>query len=196
MSQAIWIHLVSQPNLSGLSRAQAVLACDVGSLYATDAALARAVAVEQRRLIASTTANTLMAANWTVTVVGGGAPDRYTGIEATRGTEHLLAAACYGELIVDQAGVDDRGAGDDLVEGLRQVGATVAAGTVAAGTVAAGTVAAGAGDRAIRTLYGLSGGPSLAHAIQAGLRRSQETAVPRPCGGQTAVKPQGSTTCS
>ncbi len=187
MSRAIWIRLVSQPGRPGLSRAQAVLACNVESLYAADAALARAVAVEQRRLIASTIANTLMAANWTVTVVDGGAPDRCTGIEATRGTEHLLAAACYGDLVVDQAGADDRGAGDDLVEGLRQVGGTVVAGTAVAGQAAA----AGTGDRAIGTLYGIRGGPSLAHAIQAGLRRSQVTAVTRPSGGQTAVSPQG-----
>ena len=64
-------------------------------------------AIEQRALIAEATRNALVSEGWTVTMIDGGAADRYTGIEATRGTEHLLAAVGADELIADQAGAHD-----------------------------------------------------------------------------------------
>jgi hypothetical protein len=233
MSRAAWIQVLSQPLAVSLTRAQTVLACDVGSLYAAAAmlgsggsltgdqlamlssvrevlardsaelvihappepdpapgpgaitasqasAIADAAAVEQRGLLASTVANTLMAANWTVTLVDGGPPDRFTGIEATRGTEHLVLGVGHGVLIVDQAGVDDRDAVEVLAEGLREIGCVVAVPDEGPGE----RPDEGPGEGQGRTLYALRGGPSLAHAIQALLTYGPRPAVltygPRP----------------
>lgn len=122
-------------------------------------ATADAAAVEQRRLLASTVVNTLRAENWIVTIVDGGYPDRYTGIEATRGAEHLVAAVRPGEMITDQASGHD---GDETVEalaqGLREVGCAV--------SVDEGVPRDGGGG----TLFSLRGGPTHAHAVQASLR--------------------------
>ena len=207
-----WLRVLSQPLTADLTRAQALLACDVDALYAvaqavtaghplaspqlallaavrevlsfdpaelvihlppqsaagqdTDqltgqevAAIADVAAVGQRGLIASTITNTLLAENWTVTLVEGGPPERFTGIEATRATEHLLVGVGYGEFIADEAGAGERGAIESLIEGLRETGCVVAR-----------TDAEPAGEPR-RTLYALRGGPSLAHAIQSLLRR-------------------------
>jgi hypothetical protein len=207
VSRTTRVRIMSQPLHARLTRAQALMACDVGALYAAAAAItagqslsapqvatlmsvdealshgmrltaaqpvnlrarqvtagavdamARTVAVEQRAQLASTVVNTLKADNWTVTVVDGGDPDRYTGIEATRGTEHLIAAVGPGELIADQAGAHDCGGTvDTLVNGLRDVGFTL--------TVADDMPHDGSGG----SLYSLRGGPTRAHAIQAGMR--------------------------
>jgi hypothetical protein len=128
-------------------------------------AIADGAAVEQRGLLASTIANTLMAANWTVTVVDGGAPERYTGIEATRGTEHVIVGVGAGELIADQASSDDRWVVDVLIEGLREIGCAVAIAEDPAGPGSGGS------------LYALRGGPSLAHAIQALLPGSERPVI-------------------
>lgn len=213
MSKTTRVRILSQPLRANLTRAQAVMACDVGTLYSaaatiaagqaltstqvatlnavrdvlslgqvaaarlvlpassvlsapdrklaaqSAAALADAAAVEQRGLIASTVVNTLKAENWTVTVVDGGSPDRYTGIEATRGTEHLIAAVGPGELIADQAGAHDCGATvDTLTDGLREVGCAV--------TVCDDVPHDNSGG----TLFALPARPTRAHAVQASLR--------------------------
>jgi len=137
------------------------------------AAIADATAVEQRHLIASTVVNTLKTENWTVTFIDGGAPDRYTGIEATRDTEHLIAAVGPGELIAEHAGAHDRGAVvDSLVQGLCEVGCDVA--------VDDDVPADGLGG----TLFSLRGGPTRAHAIQASL--AHEASGTEPAKRRTA----------
>lgn len=207
MNRITRVRVLSQPLLANLTRAQAVMACDVGTLYAAAAmlaagqpmttaqvatlnavrdvlgltevittspersaqdrtlaarsvaAIADSTAVEQRHLIASTVVNTLRAEEWTVTVIDCGAPDRYTGIEATRGTENLVAAVGPGELLADLAGSHDRGAVvDSLIQGLREVGCAV--------TVDDDMPDDGGGG----TLFSLPGGPALAHRIQPGIR--------------------------
>ncbi len=238
MSRATFVRILSQPLTPSLTRAQAMLACDVGSLYAAAgalaegkplsgsqllalhavrellssdpadlvvhpaaepegtlaasvlttpeaAAIAEAAAVEQRRLLASTVVNTLMAANWTVTVVAGEAAGQYTGIEASRGIEHLIAGVSHGELIVDQAGTQDRDAVEEIIEGLREIGCVVA-------------LADGPAEESGGLLYALTsaapggqtprGEPSLAHAIQARLGR--QTPAVRSADGnpQTALR--------
>jgi hypothetical protein len=118
-------------------------------------------AIEQRTLIAETTRNALASEGWTVTMIDGGAADRYTGIEATRGTEHLLAAVGADELIADQAGAHDCAATVEVIAGgLRAIGATP--------TVTDDVPHDGQGG----TLYAIQGGPTQAHAIAATLRRA------------------------
>jgi hypothetical protein len=207
MSRTTRVRILSQPLLATLTRAQAVMACDIASLHGAAATIAAgatltngqvatlnsvqdvlgagaalrvtptmsapdramlavsvaemadAVAVQQRSLVASTVVNTLRAESWTVTVVEGDSPDRYTGIEATRGTEHLIAAVGPGELLADQAGAHDCGATvDTLAAGLREVGWDI--------TVTDDVPHDGTGG----TLYALPGGPTKAHAVQASLR--------------------------
>lgn len=217
MSRTTRVRVLSQPLVATLTRAQAVMACDVGTLYSAAAmiaagqpitsaqvatlnavrdvlglaevittspatrgqdralaarsvaAIADSTATEQRHLIASTLVNTLKAENWTVTVIDGGPPDRYTGIEATRGTEHLIAAVGPGELIADHAGAHDGSAiVDCLTQGLREVGCAVAVDD----------------DGHDGTLFSLRGGPTRAHAIQASLRH--EVSWPPPEKRRTA----------
>jgi hypothetical protein len=202
------VRVISQSLLASFTRPQAVMTCDVGSLYGAAAAIAAgttltstqvsaleaarqvlgggasiaaargmsahdrtllaqsvsamadAAATEQRGLVAATLATTLRADNWIVTVVDGGDPDRYTGIEATRGTEHLVAAVGPGELITDQAGAHDCDATvDTIVTGLQAIGWSAA--------IADDVRHDGTGG----SLYALSGGPTKAHAVQATLRR-------------------------
>ncbi len=120
--------------------------------------------IEQRALIAETTRNALVGEGWTVTVIEGGGADRYTGIEATRGTEHLLAAVGADELIADQAGAHDCAATVEMIaNGLRAIGATP--------MVTDDVPHDGQGG----SLYAIAGGPSRAHAIAATLRK---TSVP------------------
>jgi hypothetical protein len=118
------------------------------------------LAIQQRTLIAETTRAALAEQGWTVTVVDGGDADRYTGIEATRGTEHLVAAVGADDLIADQAGAHDCAATvDAITAGLEAIGATA--------TVVDDVPHDGQGG----SLYALDGGPTKAHAIAATLRR-------------------------
>lgn len=217
MSRTTRVRVLSQPLVATLTRAQAVMACDVGTLYCAAAmiaagqpitsdqvatlnavrdvlglsevittspvtlgqgrtlaarsvaAIADSTAVEQRHLIASTLVNALKAENWTVTVIDGGAPDRYTGIEATRGTEHLVAAVGPGELIADHAGAHDGSAiVDCLTQGLREVGCAVSVDDDSGGP----------DDGQGGTLFSLRGAPTRAHAIQASLRHEVSRTEP------------------
>jgi len=207
MSRMTHVRIISQPLLDNLTRPQAIMSCDVRSLYAaaatvTDGAaltsdqsgaletawhvlgggapvrvqpglpapertllarsiglLADSAASEQRRLIAATVANTLEAEDWTVTVVQGGPPGRYSGIEATRACEHLIVAVGPGELIVDQSEARDCGATVDMIiSGLREIGWTTVVADDPPHHGPAGS------------LYVLPGGPTRAHAVQAALR--------------------------
>lgn len=206
MSVPTHVRIISQPLLDSLTRPQAIMSCDVRSLYAAAAAvtagatltngqsgaletvwqvlggsapirvrpdlpaadrgplarsielLADSAAAEQRRLVTTTVANTLEAEDWTVTVVHGGPPGHYAGIEATRASEHLIVAVGPGELVVDQSGARDCGATVDMIiNGLREIGWT---------TVIADAPHDGSGG----SLYVLPGGPTRAHAVQASLR--------------------------
>jgi hypothetical protein len=151
--------LTASTSMSAPARAQ---------LAATIATMADTAAVEQRSRIATAVATVLRNQDWTVTVVDGGAPDRYTGIEATRGTEHFVAAAGAGELIADQAGAHDCDATVGAVAAsLEQIGATV--------TVVQDVPHDGHGG----SLYAISGGPTRAHAVQASLRMPPARAVAR-----------------
>src|SRR5260370_13102833 len=142
-----------------LGCAPAAAAPDPKMVATSIAAMADATVVEQRGLLASTIVNTLMADNWTVTVVDGGDPDRYTGIEATRGTEHLIAAVGPDELTVDQVGAHDCGGTVDvLVEGLLEIGCAL--------MIADDTPHKGSGG----PVYALEGGPTLAHATPLSVR--------------------------
>jgi hypothetical protein len=122
-------------------------------------ALADAVAVAQRELVTAAVVTTLRAENWTVTVVEGGAPDRWTGIEASSGTGHAVLAVGAAELLVDHACArGSRSVIDLLVEGLRAVG------------WAAAVDDSSPHDRCRVSLYDLPGEPTRAHAVQASLR--------------------------
>jgi hypothetical protein len=124
-------------------------------------ALADQVAIEQRTIIASTVRSTLEESGWTVHAVPGVEADQYTGIEATRGSEHFVAGVVANEVIADQAGAHDcRETVSMLAAALQVVGSNVA---VVDDVEHDGTGGA---------LYALEGGPTLAHAIQASLRRS------------------------
>ena len=82
-------------------------------------------AIQQRTLIAETTQAALASQGWTVTMVDGDGADRYTGIEATRGTEHLVAAVGADDLIADQAGAHDCTATvEAITSALGAIGAT------------------------------------------------------------------------
>lgn len=117
-------------------------------------------AIQQRTLIAETTRAALASQGWTVTVVDGDGADRYTGIEATRGTEHLVAAVSADDLIADQAGAHDCMATvEAITSGLRAIGATA--------TVTDDVPHDGQGG----SLYTVPGGPTKAHAIARTLRR-------------------------
>jgi hypothetical protein len=147
-------------------------------LAATIITMADTAAIEQRSRIATAVASTLRDQNWIVTVVEGGAADRYTGIEATRGTEHLIAAAGAGELIADQAGAHDCAATMEAVAAsLRQIGSTV--------TVTQDVPHDGCGG----SLYSISGGPTHAHAVQASLRMRSACAPAHPRRSTPATAP-------
>jgi hypothetical protein len=125
-------------------------------------------AIEHRALIADATRSALIGEGWTVTMVDGGAADRYTGIEATRGTEHLVAAVGADEVIADQAGAHDCAATVEVIAGsLRAIGATP--------TLTDDVPHDGQGG----TLYAVRGGPTRAHAIAATLRRAAAPAPAR-----------------
>jgi hypothetical protein len=116
--------------------------------------------VERRAVLAEATKAVLAAGGWTVTVVHGDA-DHYTGIEATRSDEHLLAAVGANDLITDQVGAHDcAGTLDAILSGLRSDGAEV--------TVTNDVAHDGRGG----SLYNLSGGPTRAHAIASTLRQA------------------------
>ncbi len=134
---------------------------DAGAVMsAMTAGAADLLAIQQRVLIAEATRAALASQGWTVTVVDGGDADRYTGIEATRGTEHLVAAVGADELIADQAGAHDCAATvDAITAGLEAIGATAA--------VVNDVPHDGQGG----SLYAVDGGPTKAHAIAATLRR-------------------------
>lgn len=131
--------------------------------------LADSAAIQQRGQITAAVTSTLGAKGWTVTVVDGGDPDRYTGIEATRGSEHLVAAAGPRELIADQAGTHDCAAtADALATSLRELGCVI---SITNDVPHDGTGGA---------LYALPGGPTRAHAVQASLRApTQPSTSPR-----------------
>ncbi len=224
MSRTSRIHILSRPLHTDLTRAQALLACDVGSLYRAAAAiaagamptrdqvqafnavhealggtapigpgpamaredrallaasvamLADTAAVRQRSMLASTVAHTLQAEGWTVTVIDAGGPDRYAGIEATRGTEQLVAAAGPGELIADQAGLHECGATVEvLASGLQEIGCAVA-------------ITDDVSQDGDGALFALPGGPTRAHAVQASLRRDPGW----PAGAGYPAPPSGS----
>jgi hypothetical protein len=125
-------------------------------------------AIEQRTLIAEATRSALVGEGWTVIMVDGGTADQYTGIEATRGTEHLLAAVGADELIADQAGAHDCAATVEVIAGsLRAIGATP--------TLTDDVPHDGQGG----TLYAVRGGPTRAHAIAATLRLAAAPAPAR-----------------
>src|SRR5262249_26490827 len=111
--------------------------------------------------ITTAVTNVLEGQGWTVTVIDGGDPDRYTGIEATRGTEHFVAGAAAGELIADQAGAHDC---DATVEAI-----TASLSQIGMATITQDVPPGAAGG----TLYALAGGPTRAHAVQASLRRDK-----------------------
>ena len=117
-------------------------------------------AIQQRTLIAETTQAALASQGWTVTMVDGDGADRYTGIEATRGTEHLVAAVGADDLIADQAGAHDCTATvEAITSALGAIGATA--------TVTDDVPHDGQGG----SLYTVPGGPTKAHAIARTLRR-------------------------
>jgi len=117
-------------------------------------------AIQQRAVLAETTRAALATEGWTVTVVDGDGADSYTGIEATRGTEHLVAAVGANDLIADQAGAHDCAATvEAITAGLRAIGATA--------TVTDDVAHDGNGG----SLYAVPGGPTKAHAIASSLRR-------------------------
>ncbi len=123
------------------------------------AAIADSVAVAQRDLVTAAVVTTLRAENWTVTVVEGSAPDRFTGIEASCGTGHVVVAVGPAEMLADQACArNSRSVIDLLVEGLREVG------------WAAAVDDSSPCDRCHVSLYALPGEPTRAHAVQASLR--------------------------
>jgi hypothetical protein len=122
-------------------------------------AIADSVAVAQRDLLTAAVVTTLQAENWTVTVVAGSAPDRFTGIEASCGTGHLVVAVGAAELLADQACAHGSSAVIDLlVEGLREVG------------WAAAVDDSSPCDQCRVSLYALSGEPTRAHAVETSLR--------------------------
>lgn len=124
--------------------------------------LADIAVVEQRERIATVLDSTLRAAGWTVTVVPGREPQSFTGLEATRGDEHLLAALGAGEVITDQCGaVDCVATVSEIKEALREIGCEL--------RLENDVVHDGGGG----PLYGLHGGPSRAHAIEAQLKPSR-----------------------
>ena len=147
-----------RPRLTAAQRTQ---------LSASVASLADAVAIGQRTEITTAVTAALEGQGWTVTVVHGGDPDRYTGIEATRDTEHFVAGAAAGELIADQAGAHDC---DATVEAI-----TASLSKIGMATITQDVPHGPAGG----TLYALAGGPTRAHAVQASLRRDTPWAKSR-----------------
>ena len=128
-----------------------------------------ALAPAERRAVLTAAATAVLAdRGWTVTVVHGDT-DHYTGIEASRGDEHLLAAVGADDLITDQAGAHDCAATlDAILSGLRADGAEV--------KVTSEVAHDGRGG----SLYAVAGGPTRAHAIAATLR--QGAVAGRPAG--------------
>jgi hypothetical protein len=113
---------------------------------------------ECRAVLTAGASTVLAAEGWMVTVVEGDA-DHYTGIEATRGDEHLLAAVGTDDLITDQTGAHDCAATlDAILSGLQAEGAEVA--------VTNDVPHDGRGG----SLYAIDGGPTRAHAIASTLR--------------------------
>jgi hypothetical protein len=149
-------HVLGGPG--SLTAASRLPSADRAQMSAAVTALGDAAAIGQRTLITAAVTSALEDGGWTVTVVDGGDADRYSGIEATRDTEHLVAAAGAGELITDQSGARDCGGTVAvLTAALRRIGLV---------TIANDIPHAGAGG----TLYALDGGPTRAHAVQASLR--------------------------
>lgn len=129
--------------------------CAGGAMTQADGTLAPA---ERRAALTAATRAVLVAQGWTVTVADGDA-DHYTGIEATCGDEHLLAAVGTDDLITDQAGAHDCAATlDAILSGLRADGAMVA--------VTDNVAHDGRGG----SLYSVAAGPDRAHAIARTLR--------------------------
>lgn len=154
---------------TGLLTATATMAAPAHAQLAAEiAALADTAAIQQRTRITTAVTATLKREGWLVTVVDGGEPDRYTGIEATRETEHLVAAAGAGELIADQAGAHDCSATvQALAASLQEAGLAV--------EVTDDVPHDGSGG----SLYSLPGGPTRADAVKASLRRSSATSRQR-----------------
>lgn len=143
---------------TGLSAVRPMTA--IGPMAAAGGTLAP---VERRAVLAATTKAKLVAQGWTVTMVDGDA-DHYTGIEATLGDEHLLAAVGADDLITDQAGAHDCGATlDAILSGLRADGAEV--------TIIDDVAHDGRGG----SLYSVVGGPTRAHAIAVTLRQKSQS---------------------
>jgi len=149
---------------AGLGSDSAGLAAVGGGAYAVGGAPSSAddalASTQCRAVLVEATRAVLAADGWTVTVVDGD-PGHYTGIEATRGDEHLLAAVGAGDLITDQAGAHDcAGTVDAILSGLQAAGAEV--------TVTNDVAHDGRGG----SLYTVSGGPTRAHAIASTLRQT------------------------
>jgi hypothetical protein len=141
----------------GLAAGASMLSAGASALSGGMPALSMA---QQRATLAEVVCATLDRGDWTVTVVDASEPDGYVGIEATRGSEHLLAAVGADELITDQAGSHDCAATvESIVSGLREAGAAV--------SVTDDVPHDGSGG----SLYAIAGAPSRAHAIAATLRR-------------------------
>jgi hypothetical protein len=142
-----------------------------------------ALAPTERRAVLTAAATAVLAdGGWTVTVVHGDA-DHYTGIEATRGNEHLLAAVGADDLITDQAGAHDCTATlDAILSGLQADGAEV--------KVTNDVAHDGTGG----SLYAIAGGPTRAHAIASTLRQGTSVGPGISTGASTsagAAKPGG-----
>jgi hypothetical protein len=142
-----------------------------------------ALAPAERRAVLTAAATAVLAdGGWTVTVVHGDA-DHYTGIEATRGDEHLLAAVGADDLITDQAGAHDCAATlDAVLSGLQAGGADV--------KVTNDVAHDGRGG----SLYAIAGGPTRAHAIASTLRQGAGSSTGLSVGpgtGTGAATPAG-----
>jgi hypothetical protein len=153
-------HVLADDGVLPLSQLPTLLADPVALRELADAA-----AVEQRQRVTVALETALADDAWLVTVVPGRTPDHFTGLEATRGDEHLVAALGAGEVVIDQSGaVDCLGTVAKLTAALAAIGCHV--------RVDDDVVHDGRGG----PLYGLAGGPTRAHAVEAVLRRSP----PRP----------------
>jgi hypothetical protein len=176
-AQAGVVHAASRASSGARQPALAALPANIAEAATADRQraasrlwqLADDVAVEQRNRLADALTSALTADGWAVTTVDGGAPGRFTGVEATRGDEHLLAAVGAGELLADQAGAADcRRTLSRITDAVRGLGVDVA--------VIDDVEHDGSGG----ALYTLPGGPTRAHAIQASLRHAPHARTVRP----------------
>lgn len=162
---------VLSPQGAGLAGGMSMLSAGASALPGDMPALSM---TQQRATLAEVVRATLDGEDWTVTVEDASQPDGYVGIEATRGSEHLLAAVGADELITDQAGAHDcAGTLESIVSGLRAAG------------VAASVTDDAPHDGSGGSLYAIASGPNRAHAIATTLRR------PAPQGKPAARRRSG-----